>query len=433
MQISKRDRNLLIILVIVLIVAGYYFFIFVPKEEAIVSAREELATQQSVLDATKSRIATEATLDASIKQGEETLDLLSMRYYGDFYQEAMIVTLTEIADESNLSVDAISFIDENFSLKELLSAISTEFASVYEEQLKDKKSAEEKIVDRVTALIKYEGTYADLEAFLLNLYHYPKLLVVESVNVTSDTGGNLSGVVAVNVHGLPVLAQAAGDMTAGLFDVASSRDSVSDVFSPYKSFVVTEVAVGDTGTGNADEIVLDDGTVINTGITTEDGIALSEETKLLTSFDKYNFFFTGDSADTVGTAARVAVSMTGGNSVKVDYVFRGPSDKNVANLVFEEQSVMVKEYGNMLRMNVFSEDLYSHTLGAVIIDSSGKSFELLFSDMSEPSSWNFVYAGIPSEVSLPFMVQRITFTGEGIDQKLTGTLLIDDLRLVLPN
>ena len=438
MKMNKRDLQLLILLGLVVIGAAYYWFLFLPQQVKLTELKEQKAVlMQQHLDI-DSKLTIESTLDRDLLSARELLSEAGERYYSRLIQEILLLTINELSKDTAFKINAITFTEQSAPLADIVrsfqesiiqqggviasndtNAVGTVPTAAVTEGTPTDQSIT--YINTITALLQYEGTYTDLETFMYNLYKYPKQMVIQGVNITSDTDGFLNGVMTIEFHGLPKIGLVSEDLKA-YFENGSKRASVTEVFMPYDSFVMPEV---DTGL-IYEEIPTDDIEI------PEIPVVPQKKTVLVSSFEDFDYFFTGDNAAIVGSASRTVVRTEGNYGLKVQYNFVEPRRSNTANVVFDQRPIVIDQIGTSLSLQAYSERAIKHRIGAELIDATGKSYDVTFAMGIEGTGWQTLEIPIPDQVSYPFIVKRIFFEGTGMTQQLVAEVILDELRVVLP-
>lgn len=454
MKISKRDIQLLILLGLVALVAGYYWFVFVPQTEKLKALQDNQAIVAMERSDLQRRIDIAPTLKSDIEAATAKLLKASQRYYGNLYQEELVMTINELVEGTSLSVKGISFAamsgplsDAVSSLQESLGAAATGSvvdpnapvtdpnapasqgttpvippAPVNTSGLNPDGTPIDPLVtqlNNITAIVQYEGYYSDLEAFMYNLYKYPKQMVLQSVNVTSNAEGLLNGVITIDFYGLPKIALIDAELNT-YFKELSKRTAVSDVFIPYETFIIptpepTEPL--DLGEGESETDIIEE----------------VQPNKMIFSFEDFSYFFIGDKPSIVGSASRTSVRTNGSFGLKLNYNFVEPRKVNTASVVFDQSPILVSEQGTALAISAYSEVNLKHRIGAELVDSVGKSYDVTFALELTPTGWQEIQAPLPKEINYPFVIKRIFFEGTGFDQQLVAEVILDELKVLLPD
>jgi Tfp pilus assembly protein PilO len=419
MRMSKRDKQLLILLVIVALLAGYYWLMYLPQEEKLA----ELESEKALLEVTRMEldrvISEEPLIDQELKDIEQALFDASKKYYGQMIQEYIIMTINDLSAPTDMLVKSINFSELSSSLNDMLSA---------QQLTAPDGTIPTSTIDVITATLQYEGEYDAIEAFMYNVYQHPKQLVLQSVNVTSNTEGYISGVMAVEFHGIPAIGLSEVAQQA-YFKYRSQREQSSDAFLPYTSFVVPTAQIPDFGGNDTSGTITFEPESPDNPFTP---VAPVIPTQLITSFETSDYFFTGNRPEIIGSATSTTQKSHGSKGLAVKYNFVEARDENIANVVFDQSLIMVTNYGTGLRLSAYAPSAFNHKIGAELIDSQGNSYDLTFTQSLRVKEWQAIEAQLPEGISFPFIIRRIYFEGTGIDQQLVADVILDELRLLLP-
>lgn len=455
MKISKRDLQLLLLLGLVVIGALYYWLMYLPMQEKIQALTNEQTVLEQQVFEINGKFTVEKKLTKDLEAAKAYLLKAGERYYGNLYQEHLLLTIKELTEGTSLIMKGITFTEADAPLQELMEAFKNSVKDQTGAEVTESPAAEANIqtpsketpstttveqtpvatsqvpvaethVNTIVAMLQYEGYYTDLETFMYNLYKYPKQMVIQSLNITSDTEGYLTGVMAIEFHGMPTIGDDNESLMA-FFEKISRRASVTEVFKPYATFVLPDA--GDaTLPGMEDSLE-----------NPEDGdlpaelIPYEPPNELVSSFEDFDYFFTGDHISTVGSASRTVVRTGGNYGLKVQYNFVEPRKSNVANVVFDQKPLLVEKEGIALALNAYSERAIKHRIGAELVDATGKSYEVTFAMGLEATGWQTLQSPLPEGINYPFVVKRILFEGTGLSQQLVAEVILDELKLMLPN
>jgi len=440
-KISKKDLQLLVLLGLVAIGALYYWLLYQPQMKALQALRDEKAMLMQQHTEIIQKFSIEASLDKDIEASQVRLLGASERYYGELYQESLVMTIEELSRDTKFEIKGITFTKEAALLNQLAESINRSVEPTSQVPVESTTSAEsvpstptpsvvepqqttETYVNTITALIQFEGYYTDIESFMFNLYKYPKQMVIQSLNITSDLDGLLTGIMAIEFHGMPKIALASENLQT-YFENKSKRSAVTDVFLPYETFVLPEVPEDDNA-------LVEESTEDLPEIPAE-LIPIEVPNEIVSSFEDFDFFFTGDNVNIVGSASRSVVRTDGNYGLKVQYNFVEPRKINTANVVFDQQPLVVTDVGKSLAINAYSERALKHRVGAELIDALGKTYQVTFAMGLEASGWQTLETAIPDSINYPFVVKRLIFEGTGLSQQLVAEVILDELRVMLPD
>lgn len=468
MRISKRDAQLLILLAIVLVIAGFYWFFFLPQEEALKALKDEQSVLNQQITLLDRRFAIEGTLNSDIEKAMIQLQKAGEKYYSQLYQEVLMMTIEELFNGSGILVKGVTFTEQMAQLSQLMESAkatigSDPFASVNQttgETVSEEPTPEatnqasgtkatpaEQLasteVNAITAQIQFSGYYNELEIFLFNVYQYPKHIILQSLSITNDKEGLLTGNITLEFYGIPKIGVASSAIQE-YFKTPSQRASIADVYLPYATYIFPpkdEVLV-DSDTGFIDDsfgkLPLDGETPGDDKETPGDTIPevpveVKPPSELITSFEAMDYFFTGNKKSIQGSGALSTKRTEGNYGLLVQYNFIEPNLTNTANIVFDEKNLLVNKVGRALSINVYSEGPLKHRVAAELVDVSGKTYDVTFTPGHEGGGWKNFEVPVPEVISYPYVIRRIFFEGIGIDQQLVADVVIDELRLMLPD
>lgn len=469
MRISKRDAQLLILLAVVLVAASFYWLVYLPQEMNLQTLKDEKILLDQQRTAIDSRIAVEATLDSDIDKAKLLLLNAGERYYATLYQEVLMMTINELLNGSGVEVRGVAFSEQLAQLSELMADAKTVSGTdpfVDAESSSDETPNQAPVsetptedmsgqpldqlatteVNTLTAQIMFKGYYEELEIFLFNLYQYPKHIVLQSLNIANDQKGLLTGTITLEFYGLPKIGVATTAIQE-YFKSPSQRASVADVYLPYSTFVIdqgseTQVDPSLNFTDGSFGSVPQDGNMTADTTNPDDTTGLSGEvvpvevkppSELITSFEVLDYFFTGNKKSIQGSGALSAKRTEGNYGLLVQYNFIEPNQVNTANIVFDEKPLLVNKAGKALSVNVYAEGPLKHRIAAELVDISGKTYDLTFAPGHEGGGWKTFEVAVPDAISYPFVIKRIYFEGTGINQQLVAEVVLDELRLMLPD
>lgn len=150
----------------------------------------------------------------------------------------------------------------------------------------------------------------------------------------------------------------------------------------------------------------------------------------LTSFEINDYFFVGSPKDVKGEVALDSNSYSGLWSAKLAYNFVTGGLENTANLVFDKEILVLDEQVEKLSLKVFSPQYSYHTIGMVILDSSGQQHDITFSDGVYWTDWNTLEASVGSDIHYPAVISRIYVKDNAEKSNLNGYYLFDDLEIL---
>ncbi len=150
---------------------------------------------------------------------------------------------------------------------------------------------------------------------------------------------------------------------------------------------------------------------------------------LIETFDLKDYFFVGTPKEVKGRVLESANSISG-NAGQLDYIFTKGKNENTANLVFDKNARILTNQVEEISMLVHSDEYAYSTVGVVILDSSGKQFNIDLTDGIYWTGWQELTMSLPPEINYPSMITRIYVNDKGEKSKLSGTLRFDNLKVL---
>ncbi len=127
-------------------------------------------------------------------------------------------------------------------------------------------------------------------------------------------------------------------------------------------------------------------------------------------------------------------SSEGRNSLKLNYDFTKmeDGDQAIAFVNFREEGVTLPGEPIAMNLSVFG-DKQNHWLRTRIIDADGDMYKVDFAEKVDWWGWKEVIAQIPKEVKYPIKLQNIYLAEIYDDMRDSGSIYLDDLKLLYPN
>lgn len=396
MKISKRDRTLLILLAVVVLISAYYYFLMIPQEEKIEEEKAILEQKRVEKEQMEALFASEEALDERISETELAIDEIAKKLYGDITHEELLVTIEKFTNETEFDLGNLAFMNSS----------SEQMGGV-----------------RHSANVNFNSDYFSMVDFLENVEKNNKKVSIKEIAIRNNYEETLSGSIVLEFIGSKLVDEYDGNYRRLVTSKYNYRDIIPGPFKPYDSFNLTEAVI--EAPPVSEEIVLDNPDE------DLDYEVYKPRTKIY-DFEDGDVFFVGNSEDIEGYVTRNKTHMSGGFSAEVVFDFIAPRIFSEANIVFENNPVILNRQVESIGMWVFAYEASDHAIGAVIIDSKGKEYRVEMASQIDWTLWNEVEAQMPVEITYPAMVQRIYIEGVGFEQKLTGKYLIDQLQVVYP-
>lgn len=389
MKVSKREKTMLIVLLGLLILFSYYWFI-IKKEEARLTQDKQIASdlqmqQQQIM----SRLAVESRLDNEYNNILSELENTAKSYYTEVSHEDIIIQASKFAKDILFNIVKIEFLNsEN----------------------------DEKSLSKVSARVEFVSDYSNLKEYLFNIENHDKVIKVDNIIIRGNDEYGVSGSLTLTFNVIPVLAKYS-DKQEGLLSLEDNYKDVSaNPFMPFEGFIREEMSfsiedylVGETN----------DYQNYRPKVTVYD-------------FEDENTFFVANSLDISGRTSQSNTRISGGQSTSLEFDFITGRMINEANIVFDGSPVMLYTQAEYLSLWIYAYETGNHSIGAVLIDSSGKEFKIIFTERVNWTGWKELETQMPMEINYPCKVQRIFVEGIGYEQKITGKYLFDKLGVSYP-
>ncbi len=315
-------------------------------------------------------------------------------------------------------------------------AEETETAEETEVVVDGAEASKESYIDVLEADITFKGTYKSLDMFLNNIYNHNKQIVVSSVSFNSNVDDEVkTGNIILQFYGIRDLSTVI-EADEQLFTNVSSRGE-SEAYQPYPDFVVQSTTQNTSAPSVSAPVVSapsvtntepNTNTNTNTNINTEPSTPPAVVKKALYGFESGDVFFVANDDKSSGSVALTNTSSSGKYGIELKYDFASREKVNRANIVFDKKKVMVYSEASALGLSVHTNGAFGdNKLGAVIVDATGNSSMIYFDIIPEDEGWTKTKAELPEGLNYPFMVQRIFVEGEGTNQILTSSIVVDEL------
>jgi len=191
MKISKRERNLLIILLCIGLGYVYYTFLYVPQREDIEALKTERNLKRQEYTRMEDILRTEGNIDLELRGARDNIRVMARDYFGDIDQEEAIVVLSDLARESRLIFNRMSFSEPQFDNIVVVEESGEETTEREEEQ---------ENIRRLSSSVEFEGNYNSLMDLLRGMKGFPKNILSTNMNISSDEDGNLRGNIAMDFY-----------------------------------------------------------------------------------------------------------------------------------------------------------------------------------------------------------------------------------------
>lgn len=396
MRVSKRDKMLLVVLFVIVLIFGYYYFLMLPQEAKIESEKIALEEKQQEKIQLDALLASEAGIDQRIAETETDIDTIAKKLYGDVTHEEILMTLEKFAEKTEFDLGNLTFIN---NASEAVNGV------------------------RHTANVNFTSDYFSMMDFIENIEKNSKKVAVKEIAIRNTYEDALSGNMVLEFNGSSLVEAYDGNYKKLVSSAYNYRDIIPGPFKPYETFNLTEAVVEQPPITTPEFIPEEE-----TPIDYED---YKPKTKIY-DFEDGDVFFVGNSEDIEGFVTRNKTHLSGAYSAEVVFDFVAPRIFSEANIVFENNPVVLNRQVESLSLWVFAYEASDHAIGAVVIDSKGKEYRVELATQVDWTLWQEIEAVMPVEITYPAMIQRLYIEGVGYEQKLTGKYLLDQLQVVYP-
>lgn len=474
MKLNKREKILIGVLALLLIGFLLYSFILKPQRAKLNELKSDRRAKLDQLSALKEEISSESKLYIELLSLEDYINNKAEGFFTKVTQEDIILLVEELSNTAKLKVPDIDFPEgrvEEVILKDPEEAKEVdgvvegdEETEKLEEPLTEEELAElPKVELKVnSADLKYEGYYYSFLDFLKSISEYEKKIIVKDINVSKDEDGYLRGNIALDFYSIenimqdgeevyawgPNLGYVVGDPFSQFGDYeaqkranedkgksdytqpasngnsGSSQASDSDNRTESDFFTAIKDRIDNIGKGNKDN-------GSDNSSKKDDDTEFIDRGKTVLDFDKKDtMFFVGNNRDIKGSLEINKKKKTQGEgSLNLKYDFVEKRKHNMANISFNN-NVLIREQPETLTLSVQPIEKNDAALGVVIRDREGVDYKLELTDNLNWNGFKTLGVDLPIDINYPAIVERIYVETIDFNVKLTGDLLIDDMRLI---
>lgn len=222
MKISKREKILLYILGALLIAVGYYKFIFSSGLEKINNLKKEKDSISIKYNIAKGQSAAIKDKENSLKILNAKIQSKTQNLFPDIIQEKIIADLDNLLSQSKLDGVTIKFTEpqvkavnadkkqgngaaKNDEQKLLDQYNQGQKSTVKDVLTDDKKKASNLVAENMTVSIDFKGSYSNLISFIDKVQNFNKKIVINNLNITSDSSSGISGSISLDFYAVPKL------------------------------------------------------------------------------------------------------------------------------------------------------------------------------------------------------------------------------------
>jgi Tfp pilus assembly protein PilO len=381
MKLTNREKVLVTILLLGIFIFVMYRYMITPTKLDIVELEVIKQEKELELSQIRNTINREEDFKAAFKLYNKELNEISNNYFVDLEQEDMLVLLNNLNKSENLAINNFAFTPGSEDLETR---------------------------EQMAVRFDYTGPYQEVYNFLEKINASDKYIQVSRLDIESSDNNVINGQIITNFNSIPMMASfASGD---SIFDIHGTLVS-RQLDSPYERYA----SLAEKYNVSDDEM-------------SKMEIYMSRrKTNVINNFNSSETFTIGNDLDVVSTVNLSNKRLYGQHSYEFDYDFGIKKKFNQANLVFEDELVINNQH-DFISMWVNAEEITGHEMGVVLIDSNGDDHELIFNSSLDFKGWEVLEVELPIEINYPCKVQRIFVRSTDYDQRLSGSVLIDQLQ-----
>ena len=352
------------------------------------------------------------------------------------------------------------------------------------------KSEEEKtsdIIDIHTVNLEYESEYYSLLDFIKNITSYQKKIMIKEISVNKDEEGKLKGSITLDFYVIgkiikdeefldawqPDVDGMVGNPFSEFSGYYDAKDAKKDESNPIATPTVTDKdsskkneetkpsnitkpnsnTSGSSGSGSDGISNTSDGKGNgdtgsssgnngssggsgsgnaggNSGSVQEDKKPVSLNKTLVNFESMDNMFFIGNNKDILGTVQlNKDKKVEGNSSLSLKYDFVEKRQHNMANISFNNKAV-IQTQPEGISLAIHPVQKNGGSVGIIIRDREGDEHKLKLTDDLNWDGWKTVSVDLPIEINYPAIVERIYVETFEFSEKLTGDMLLDDLKMI---
>lgn len=448
LKLSKREFTLLAVLGVVLLGIVYYKFIIIPQTASAETFKTQRDQKRNQLETLRDDIASQKKLEIELLDLQDKIKENSQRYFLTLDQEEIILILNEFVEGTKVKLKAVNFEEprvEAVGAKEGEDGESQPQPETEEntgENVEDKDSTS---LDVHTVSLEYESDYYSLLDFLKNISSYDKKIMIKNININKEDTGKIAGNTTLEFYAIGKII----DQEELLYAWEPDQGSiVGDPFLEFKGYTIAKETVEasdqkdsfsymssikDYGQGSAGSnsgpgnIVSQSG---STGSSSANQVNNVETHDLFGFEDSSKLLFVGNSNDIKGelTLDR-SIKTQGSSSLNLKYDFVEERRYSVANVSFDN-NVIIKEQPKAISIDVKPIEKNSCRLGITIRDREGNYYKLPLKETLDWNGWETLTVELPIDMNYPAVVEKLYIESYDHYKKLTGNLLIDNMKLI---
>lgn len=465
MKLNKREKILILVLALILVSFLLYSYVIKPQRESLETLKGDRSVKLRQLSELKEEIASESKLYIELLSLEDEINSKAEGYFTKITQEDIILLIEEITNTAKLKVPDIDFpesrVEEVFLPEPVVEGATSDTAVPAEGEAPAPAEGEEpppppadgeeekpKVDLKVhSADLKYEGYYYSFLDFLKGISEYEKKIIVKDIKVTKDEDGYIRGNILLDFYSIENIIQDGEELYAWGPNLGYV---VGDPFLQFGDYTAKKNADKGSGSKNDGQNKPTSGkndsnsdifaTILDKidSIGKDEPTSESEETvnrgKSALDFEKLDsMFFVGNNKDMKGSLTLDKKKKTEGNSsLNFKYDFLEKRQHNIANISFNNNA-LIKQQPESLSISVNPLEQSEAAIGVIIRDREGVDYKLELASSLDWNGWQTIGVDLPIDINYPAIVERIYIETEDFYEKLTGNVLLDDMRLIYAN
>lgn len=228
MKISNREKGLLIILSVIIIIGCYYKFVYIKQDNTVKQLEAEKNQYEQKLTSMRIYTASINKQQSDIKILNAKIEDKTLELFPDITEEKIIVDLDNMLSTSSLEGGSITFSDAALESEEqqkqadkkdmpnLLQDLVDQYNGVEtsnsnnsnNSKLNNSNSVNNKnknvaSAEKMTATIKFKGSYANVMDFIKSVESYSKKIIVSNIKLAQDATGGVGGTITLDFYAVP--------------------------------------------------------------------------------------------------------------------------------------------------------------------------------------------------------------------------------------
>ena len=205
MKLSKRELFLLKLTGFVLLIALSYYFVVAPELDKLTAAREQLDVKTTEVEAVKAEIETIPQLVGEIDSLQKSIGQSSQKFLPEIQQKKLILVMDEHLRESNAMADSMGFSQIIQVENQAVENPGTNPADSTPAENGDNTVTKEPIklnIESMSIQAPLLGKYDEIMNFISRLEELNRTTVVNSLQLSQGTDGNISGSIGLDFYAM---------------------------------------------------------------------------------------------------------------------------------------------------------------------------------------------------------------------------------------